>query len=142
MTEEQILEYRRKLSDKSYMDAAINGIATSCAIFNDITKNQDCHAHKAQRLENTRPIRQNIKESGGNMKNGLVDLHNHLFEQLERLNDEDLKEEGLKQELLRARAISGIASQIIANGHLMIKAHAQNNSNESSLPRLMLKDET
>ena len=56
------------------------------------------------------------------MKNTLGDLNNHLFAQLERLNDEDIKGEALREELERAKAITGIASQIIANGTLVLKA--------------------
>lgn len=36
------------------------------------------------------------------MKNTLTDMHNILFEQLERLNDEDLSEEQLDRELRRS----------------------------------------
>ncbi len=55
------------------------------------------------------------------MKNTLGDLNNHLFEQLERLNDENIKGDQLKEEIVRSKAISGIASQIINNGNLVLK---------------------
>ena len=55
------------------------------------------------------------------MKNTLGDLNNHLFAQLERLGEEDLKDEDLQKEISRAKAITGLASQIIANGTLVLK---------------------
>jgi len=48
-------------------------------------------------------------------KNKLADLNNHLFAQLERLGEEDLKGDKLKAEISRAKAISGIAQNIIVN---------------------------
>ncbi|MFZ3132853.1 MAG: hypothetical protein WA125_17545 [Desulfosporosinus sp.] len=56
------------------------------------------------------------------MKNKFVDLNNHLFEQLERLNDESLSSEKLIEEIQRAKAITGIASQIVANGNMVLNA--------------------
>jgi len=56
-------------------------------------------------------------------RNTLEDLNNHLFEQLERLNDGDLSDEELDRELKRADSMSKIAGQIIGNGHLALKAH-------------------
>lgn len=56
------------------------------------------------------------------MKNKLIDLNNHLFEQLERLNDEELKKEDLEEELKRAETVAKIAQTIINNGELMFKA--------------------
>lgn len=56
------------------------------------------------------------------VKNTLGDLNNHLFEQLERLNDESIKGDKLKEEIERAKAVSSIASQIINNGNLVLKA--------------------
>lgn len=58
------------------------------------------------------------------MRNKITDLNNHLFEQLERLNDEEIQGEQLSAEIERARAITGLASQIVANGQLMLKAIA------------------
>jgi hypothetical protein len=49
------------------------------------------------------------------MKNKPVDLHNHLFEQLERLNDDDLKGDDFDREVRRAQAMCGVAMQIISN---------------------------
>ena len=55
------------------------------------------------------------------MKNTLLDLNNHLFEQLERLNDEELAGEQLDRELKRADGMTRIAAQIIQNGELAYK---------------------
>lgn len=48
-------------------------------------------------------------------KNTLSDLNNHLFAQLERLGDEDLTQEDLQKEMERAKAINGVAKNIIDN---------------------------
>ena len=56
------------------------------------------------------------------MKNKLVDLNNHLFEELERLNDENLKGEELQEERERAKSMANIAQTIINNGELALKA--------------------
>lgn len=55
-------------------------------------------------------------------KNKLVDLNNHLFEELERLNDEGLKGEALQEERERAKSMANIAQTIINNGELALKA--------------------
>lgn len=56
------------------------------------------------------------------MKNTLGDLNNHLFEQLERLNDDDLKGEELKEELMRAKSITDVAAKIIDNANTILDA--------------------
>lgn len=56
------------------------------------------------------------------MRNTLGDLHNNMMAQIERLSDEDLTPEELETEITRAKAMTGVASQIISNGHLIIKA--------------------
>ena len=55
-------------------------------------------------------------------KNKLSNLHDHLFEQLERLNDDDLKGDDLEAEIERAAAMSGVAKQIINVGSLALKS--------------------
>jgi len=56
------------------------------------------------------------------MKNKLSDLNDHLFAELERLGDEDLSGEQLNEEISRAKAVADIASQVISNGTLVLKA--------------------
>ena len=70
------------------------------------------------------------------MKNKLSDLHNHLFAQLERLSDEELKGDALEEELRRAKAVSSVASQIVATGHLVLGAHKMKVDHETNLPLL------
>ncbi len=55
-------------------------------------------------------------------RNKLIDLNNHLFEQLERLNDEDLVGEELDQEIKRSKAIATISKTIISNANVVLEA--------------------
>lgn len=55
------------------------------------------------------------------MQNTLGDLNNHLFAQLERLSDEDLKGDSLQEEITRSKAVSELATRIIANGSLVLQ---------------------
>lgn len=74
------------------------------------------------------------------MQNTLGDLNNHLFEQMERLNDDALTKEGLNNEIHRAKAMSQVASQIINNGKLVLDAQKFNddrNDIDRSTPRML-----
>lgn len=55
------------------------------------------------------------------MKNTLGDLNNHLFAQLEKLDDDDLKGEELEREIRRAESMARISEQIIRNGELQYR---------------------
>lgn len=55
-------------------------------------------------------------------KNKMTDLNDHLFAELERLGDEDMDTSQLEDEIKRAKAVSGIAQQIIANADLGLRA--------------------
>ncbi len=55
------------------------------------------------------------------MKNRLTDLNDHLFAQMERLGDEDLKGDDLKEEIERADSMARIATQIVQNNNVILK---------------------
>ena len=58
------------------------------------------------------------------MKNTLNDLNNYLFEQIERLNDDELSEDQLEleNEIKRSEAVQKVARTIIENGQLALSA--------------------
>lgn len=56
------------------------------------------------------------------MNNKLIDLNNHLFAQLERLNDEELKGEDLKTEIARGKAIADLGAQIVGAAKVTVDA--------------------
>lgn len=71
-------------------------------------------------------------------KNTLGDLTNHLFAELERLGDEDLKGDALKEEIERARAVSDVAQQVISNANTMlrvVKVKAEHGIGCAAVPR-------
>jgi hypothetical protein len=63
-------------------------------------------------------------KTGGNYmsddRNQLVDLNDSLFRQMNRLTDEKLDEKGLQNEILRSKAVSNLAAQIIQNSRLAL----------------------
>lgn len=56
------------------------------------------------------------------MKNKLSDLNDHLFAQLERLSEEDLKGDDLDREAKRTEAMVAVADQIIRNAGIQLAA--------------------
>lgn len=77
------------------------------------------------------------------MQNKLCDLNNHLFAELERLGDESIVGDELTTEIERAKAVSTVATQIIANGSLVLKAfEAKSNALDANaqIPKMLLGD--
>lgn len=73
-------------------------------------------------------------------RNTLEDLQNHLFEQLERLNENDLTGDRLVEEINRSKAVSDIAKNIIDNGRLVLEAHKFKDDRwnaDANLPRML-----
>ena len=77
------------------------------------------------------------------MENKLTDLNNILFEQIERLNDDDLHGETLKQQIKRSQAIECVAGMIIANANTVLKAeklkmeYAMDDRDPSQVPEML-----
>jgi hypothetical protein len=77
------------------------------------------------------------------MKNKLVDLNNHMFEQLERLNDDELIDEKLDKEISRSKAMTSVAQTIINNATLMFSAQkfaSDNGYAEKDMPDILKLD--
>jgi len=74
------------------------------------------------------------------MKNRLSDLVDHLFAQCERLGEDALEGERLREEIARSGALSVVARQIIDAGELAIKANdrrLEHGTLASGMPRLL-----
>ena len=74
------------------------------------------------------------------MKNNLGALNEYLFTALDRLGNDDLKGSELLEEIQRAKTITGVASQIIANGQLVLKAkiaQGEHLGDKESMPPLL-----
>lgn len=56
------------------------------------------------------------------MRNTLGDLHNILFEQIERLNSDDLEGAALIEEIARSKAITNVANTMVDNASLVLEA--------------------
>lgn len=55
-------------------------------------------------------------------RNTLADLNDHLFAELERLGDEGLDGDALKDEMNRARAVCAVAEAVISNASAAMRA--------------------
>ena len=71
------------------------------------------------------------------MKNTLGDLNNHLFMQLERLNDEDLKGDNLTEEIERSKAVANIAKEIILNAKIVLDAKKYSTEYMQESPKML-----
>ena len=71
------------------------------------------------------------------MKTTLGDLNNHLFMQLERLNDEDLKGDKLTEEIERSKAVTNVAKEIIANANIVLQARKYTTEYLSEVPKML-----
>jgi glycine/D-amino acid oxidase-like deaminating enzyme len=81
------------------------------------------------------------------MKNKAIDLHNILFEELERLNDldeDEMKSEKLANEIRRAEAINQVAAQLVSNGRLVLDSMKFSVSvpEEIEMPEMLSAPET
>lgn len=56
------------------------------------------------------------------MKNSLADLNAYLFEELDRLSNEDMTEEQLRAEIDRSNAMTKVAERVIESADITLKA--------------------
>lgn len=76
------------------------------------------------------------------MKNNLADLNDYLFEELERLNDDEEldSDEKLDKEIKRSKAITSVAQQIINNANVVLGSmkYASEYGIEKEMPKLLI----
>ena len=79
------------------------------------------------------------------MNNNLTALNNYLFEQLERINDDELKPEEFETEIKRAETVVKLSKAIVDNANLALQAlwHFDEMGTEKnvSIPLLGITDE-
>ena len=77
------------------------------------------------------------------VKNTLLDMHNILMEQLERLNDDELTDEQLDKEIKRSKALGDTAKVIVDNSKTMLEAQkvALEYGVDSDVPNLFQAEE-
>lgn len=56
------------------------------------------------------------------MATGLINLNEALFDQLQRLNDPELKGEALDAELKRSSAVTSVSKEIVSNARVVLDA--------------------
>lgn len=72
--------------------------------------------------------------------NTLMALNNHLFEQMERLNDDSLSDENLKKEVQRSKAMTDVSAKLIENARLAFEAEklrAEYGENVVNVPKMI-----
>jgi hypothetical protein len=79
---------------------------------------------------------------GQQVKNKLIDLNDHLFAQLERLGDESLAGDELKQEIERGKAVANVAREIVGNAKLALEAFRIQRECGGTAPAMLGLDDT
>lgn len=77
-------------------------------------------------------------------RNKQVDLNNILFEQMERLNDDEYMIENGELEIKRAQSISTLSKNILSNFRLALdvsKHIEESGMDRTGLPTLLIEDE-
>lgn len=77
------------------------------------------------------------------MNNKLTNLNDYLFEQLERLNDEESLSENFDKEIERTKAITTVSQQIINNAKLALdaKKYIDEYADPNIVPKMLQIDE-
>lgn len=80
------------------------------------------------------------------MNSTLVDLNKYLFEELERLNDDETlnKEDSFEKEIKRSESIVKVSREIINNADLLLKAtkhYEEIGVSKRDIPKMLKLDE-